>query len=424
MEIEPRAQQVAQQIVTVVNITRAALVHAEKSERRFLLMDLATNEGIQIYPLEEKDITHSVPDREILQRVLRHILDRLGPDTTIAWEVNNIPGLWVSFPIGDDQYWIVIERDRAERIPGIEWLGWGTAALLLSLIGAAMIVSFVNRPLSRLSRATLALSRGETPAPLPETGPEELRRVNANFNRMVSELARAESDRSLMLAGISHDLRTPLARLRLEIELSGVSDDAKQAIDGDLDQISRTIGQFMEYAKPTSDSASIVDISAPLREFLEREKTHTEALGGQVNFTIQPGLWTLVAISDLERSVSNLIENARRYGHTAGQEADISVDAYSRSGRVFIDISDRGPGIDPADASRMMRPFIRGSEARTDAGGAGLGLAIVNRLIQRNDGSLSLVPRSGGGLTCRITLPFKSSRAAANKPADKTAGKQ
>src|SRR5690606_32101329 len=159
----------------------------------------------------------------------------------------------------------------------------------------------------------------------------------------------------------------------------------------------------------------IVNIATPLSEFLEREKTHTETLGGRVNFTIQPNLWTLVALSDLERCVSNLIENARRYGHAPDENVDITIEAYSRSGRIFIDISARGPGVNPADASRMLRPFIRGSEARTDAGVAGLGLAIVNRLIQRNDGTLSLNPRKGGGLTCRISLPAKSNRGAQGK---------
>ncbi len=215
MEVEPRAQQVAQQIVTVVNITRAALIHSAPRERRYLLLDLATNEGIQVYPHEKSDLTVKLPGRQVLQRVEEQVIDRLGPDTTVAWEVNHIPGLWVSFSIDDDNYWMVVERDRAERVPGVEWLGWGATALLLSLLGAAVIVGFVNRPLSRLARATLALSRGETPHPLPESGPEEIRRVNTNFNRMVEELDRAEADRALMLAGISHDLRTPLARLRL-----------------------------------------------------------------------------------------------------------------------------------------------------------------------------------------------------------------
>lgn len=412
MEVEPRAQQVAQQIVTVVNITRAALIHSAPQERRYLLLDLATNEGIQIYPHEKDDITVRLPDRQVLQRVEEQVIDRLGPETVVAWEVNRIPGLWVSFSIDDDDYWMVVERDRAERVPGVEWLGWGAAALLLSLLGAAVIVGFVNRPLSRLSRATLALSRGETPPPLPESGPEEIRRVNTNFNRMVEELDRAEADRALMLAGISHDLRTPLARLRLEIELSGVSEASRDAVDEDLAQIDRTIGQFMEYARPSSAPDRNTNISELVSEMVERECSHTETLGGSLQVTITPNQWARIAAPDLQRVVGNLLENARRYGHKPDEAPHIDLTVSSQGSNVLIDVSDHGPGVKAEDVPRLTRPFTRGSDARTNAGGAGLGLAIVKRLLQRAGGTLNLLNRDGGGLTARITLPASSQKSA------------
>ncbi len=415
MEVEPRAQQVAQQIVTVVNITRAALVHSAPQERRYLLLDLATNEGIQVYPHEKDDITVRLPDRQVLQRVEDQVIERLGPDTVVAWEVNRIPGLWVSFSIDDDDYWMVVERDRAERVPGVEWLGWGAAALLLSLLGAAVIVGFVNRPLSRLSRATQALSRGETPPPLPESGPEEIRRVNTNFNRMVEELDRAEADRALMLAGISHDLRTPLARLRLEIELSGVSEASRDAIDEDVAQIDRTIGQFMEYARPSSSPDETNNISELVSDLIERERSHTESLGGILQANVTPNLWARIASADLQRAVGNLLENARRYGHTPDSAPRIHLSLTAQANNLLIEISDRGPGVKPEDIPRMLRPFTRGSDARTNAGGAGLGLAIVRRLLQRAGGSLNLLAREGGGLTARITLPASSQKLPDSK---------
>ena len=412
MEIEPRAQQIAQQIVTVVNITRAALVHSAPRVRRDLMLDLATNEGIQVYPRETTDKTQPIPDREILQRVAVYVIDRLGPTAQVVWEVNRIPGLWVSFAIDDDDYWVVIERDRVERAPGVEWLGWGAAALLLSLLGAAMIVSFVNRPLSRLARAAQALSLGEKPSPLPEMGPDEIRSVNASFNRMVEELDRAEADRALMLAGISHDLRTPLTRLRLELELSGLTEESRHAIDEDVAQLDRTIGQFMVYARPATTPDQVIDVSGLIADLADRERAHTELLGGTLTANVASDMKARVAPSDLERAVCNLVENARKYGHGDGRPVAIDLILHASQGNIHIDVCDRGPGIPAADVPRMLRPFTRGSEARTDAGGAGLGLAIVRRLLQRVGGTIELLPRPGGGLIGRVVLPAAPRNAA------------
>ncbi|GAB4741407.1 hypothetical protein OkiPb01309_02380 [Bordetella pertussis] len=179
MELGPRANQMAQRVITAVNITRTALVYSHTDERSKLLLDLATNEGIQVYPRELTDFTEALPDDDYWQRVAQHIRVRFGPETQIAWGVNQVPGFWVSFQIDQDLYWLVFEREQIGLTGGIEWLGWGATALLLSLVGAAVSVGFVNRPLSRLARAAQVLSRGETPAPLPEQGPLEIRDLNA-----------------------------------------------------------------------------------------------------------------------------------------------------------------------------------------------------------------------------------------------------
>lgn len=407
MEIEPRAHQTAQQIITAVNITRAALVYSAPIRRRFLLLDLATNEGIQIYPRDPGDRKQPLPPESTLQRVAHEIRAQLGPATQVMWEVNDMPGLWVSFSIDNDDYWVVLERARTERRADVQWLGWGMAALLLSMLGAGVIVGFVNRPLSRLARATQTLSRGETPAPLPEeTGPDEIRSVNASFNRMVSELDRTEADRALMLAGISHDLRTPLARIRLEIEMSPMTDGARSAIDDDMAQIDHTIGQFMEYARPATPPDEAIDISGLINELVTRERQHTESRGGQLEAVIEPGLLVRIVPSDLQRVLTNLVENARKYGHAPNVPVKLTIVLHTQGSNVVIEVSDRGPGISATDLPRLGRPFTRGSQARTDAGGAGLGLAIVRRLLAPAGGSLALTERPGGGLTVRIVLPL------------------
>ena len=188
--MEPARQPDGAAVITAVNITRTALIYSHDGERSKLLLDLATNEGIQVYPREVTDYAEALPDDDYWQRVAQHIRTRFGPETQIAWGVNQVPGFWVSFQIEKELYWLVFEREQIGLTGGIEWLGWGATALLLSLVGAAVSVGFVNRPLSRLARAAQVLSRGETPAPLPEQGPLEIRDLNASFNRMARTCAR------------------------------------------------------------------------------------------------------------------------------------------------------------------------------------------------------------------------------------------
>ena len=406
MESGPRADQMAQRVVTAVNITRTALVYSQSEERSRLLLDLATNEGIQVYPRELTDFAEPLPNEDYWQRVAEHIRFRFGPETQVAWGVNQIPGFWVGFSIDDDLYWLVFERERVGLTGSIEWLGWGATALLLSLIGAAVSVGFVNRPLSRIARAAQVVSRGDTPPPLPENGPREIRDLNASFNRMARDLRQTEADRELMLAGISHDLRTPLARMRLEIEMSGVSEEARQAIDEDLGQIDHSIGQLMEYARPAGTPPQLAtDISQVMQELADRERYQVEAQDGDLTLSIEPGLRARITALDFKRILSNLIENARRYGRSSNGRLDLELVLKAEGDWLAIEVSDRGKGIDEMDVERLLRPFSRGEAARTGVSGAGLGLAIVERLLKHVGGQLTLIPRTGGGLTARIEIP-------------------
>ena len=406
MSIEPQARDIADQIVTAVNITRAALVYAAPIRRRYLLMDLATNEGIRIYPRNPADRTEPMPDTALMQWVAIEINRQLGPDTQIKWSVNQLPGIWVSFSLNNDSYWVVLERTRAERTDGAQWLGWSLAALLLSLSGAALIVGFVNQPLTRLLRATQALARGEQPEKLPEDrGTDLIRDVYASFNRMVSDLDRAESDRNLMLAGISHDLRTPLARIRLELEMLPLPDEARAGIEADLSQITHILRQFMDYVQPTGYRPTVLEASNALSSLVDRERERIEAMGGRLHARIDPGLVVCMDIGDLQRVVSNVIDNARKYGRHEGEPPLLDISARRDGDFVRIELCDRGPGIPETEHEAILRPFVRGTEARTNTGGAGLGMSIVQRLVRSGGGQIQLRNRDDGGLCVTLLLP-------------------
>ncbi len=405
-ERTPRAQQIAQTIVSVVNVTRSALIHSDPAKRADLLADLASNESIRIYPLEPSDVVEPLRETESNRLMLDYVRARLGRETRMVRDVNGRSGLWVSFSIEDDDYWVAFERDRIEAVAGLQWIGWGAVALALSLVGAVAMSRLINLPLKRLATAALVIGEGGRPAPLPEKGPREIRDANASFNAMVEDLARIEADRVLLLAGISHDLRTPLTRLRLEAELSIADDEARQAIQADVEQMDAIINQFLDYARPLDGARTFDDLDLAS---LARETMADFANDPQlaIETDLEPTAPVRADRTDLRRVLFNLVENARRYGRTPGTDR-VELTVRTRDQPPRIEVMDRGVGI-PADAiKRMKQPFTRLDPARGQANGAGLGLAIIDRIAQRHRARFELAPRDGGGLVARIVFGRKA----------------
>jgi two-component system, OmpR family, osmolarity sensor histidine kinase EnvZ len=405
VEREPRAQQMAAQVISIVTITRAALTHSAPDSRRELLFDLASNEGIRIYPLEESDTVEPAADTGLMPVLAAHVKAQLGKDTKFADAVNDVAGFWVSFHIDDDEYWLRLDRERIEGVSNIQWLGWGTMALILTLLGAVFISRLINQPLARITAATRAIAKGRYPEPLPEKGPTEIREANRSFNQMAADLNRIESDRAVILAGISHDLRTPLARMQLEVEMAKLPDEARTGMQSDLEQMDAIIGQFLEYAKPTgSGRAASVDLSGLLNDCV-REGERLADLN--ITADIAADVNVFGNATDLKRLINNLFENARRYGKT-GDSSRTEIDLLCRTegGNALIDISDKGPGVPEKEMEHLLRPFTRLDTARGQANGAGLGLAIVERIVKRHNGSLKLSNKPEGGLRIRIALPI------------------
>ncbi|MCX8115661.1 MAG: HAMP domain-containing protein, partial [Burkholderiaceae bacterium] len=309
-EREPRAQQIAQQVVSIVNLTRSALLYSDPATRRFLLSDLADDEGIRVVPLEPTDQVKPFPDIPLIGLVSKQVIERLGPDTRIAAEVNGIAGIWVSFEIDGDRYWVFIERDPLARDAGTQWVRWALASMLLSMLAAIAITGVVNRPLKRLSDAARELGAGRRPAPLPDAGPAEIRTVNASFNRMVGDLAKLEQDRAVLLAGISHDLRTPLARLRLELELNDLPESARAAMIDDIEQIDAIVAQFLDYARPAPQQArEDIDLSELVADVVSHARLD-ERDDVRIERRIAPGVRIAGYRTELARAIENLVGNA------------------------------------------------------------------------------------------------------------------
>jgi two-component system osmolarity sensor histidine kinase EnvZ len=402
-EREPRANQLAQMVVSVVNLTRAALVTANADKRHELLMDLSDREGIRVYPAEPGDQLLPSPDVPFAHMLNAEIRRQLGEDTRFASAIGDLRGFFISFHIDDDEYWVMLPRERVERQFPWQWLGWTALALLLSLAGAWLIVSRINRPLKALAAAAADIGKGKTPAPLPESGPVEIETLARSFNQMSQDLARLDADRALILAGVSHDLRTPLSRLRLSTEMSESDESLKQGMIADIGEMDSIIGQFLDFARTQSEEPlASTDVAALAREVVE----HQLHLGRAVQANIEPVPVQALRRMGIKRLISNLVDNAIAYG-----EKDVCVATRSEGGKLILEVLDRGPGIPPQEAERLKQPFTRLEQARSGKGGSGLGLAIVDRIARHHGGSFDLLAREGGGLVARVSLPLQESAA-------------
>jgi two-component system osmolarity sensor histidine kinase EnvZ len=405
LEFEPRAIQTAQQLASQVNLSRAALIHSDAIARTSLLKTMSDQEGVHIVPREPTDVFVPFGTDAIGRQIAQELTSRLGPGTVIASSVNTKPGLWIGFVINGDDYWLLTDQERFNPAGGKTWLIWLGVAGVLSLAGAALIARLINQPLKLLSFAASRVREGDFEASrLDEsvhTG--EIREVNIGFNRMAQRLAKIEQDRAVMLAGISHDLRTPLARLRLETEMSVTDLDARSHMAADIAQLDAIIGKFLDYARPEKEKLAPVVLADVVEACTYSYKAQADV---QIKVQLEDNLLVLADEVELGRIISNLLENARRYGKSADTGiARIQIAAISRNKWVLIKIRDHGIGVAQEQLTNLTTPFFRGEAARTAANGAGLGLAIVDKTVQRMGGVFVLNNAPSGGLSANIRLP-------------------
>jgi len=403
LEFEPRAVQAAQQTASLVNLSRAALQQADGINRVTLVKSLGANEATRVTPREPGDRWEPFAVDRFTRRVSEELRTALGPDAVVARSVNERPGLWVGFSIDRDRYWLQAEPAQTGPLSGDTWLIWIGIALAATLLGSVAIARLINQPLRQLSFAASRIRDGDLDSRLDEnTLTSEIREVNRGFNRMARELARVEEDRAVMLAGISHDLRTPLARLRLETEMSVHDEEAKRNMALDIDQLDAIIGKFMDYARPGETQLMPV----PVAQLIDREASALrDPAQIRITSSVAEDLTAMADETELGRVFLNLFENARRYGRgTYTGVAEVTVSAVKTGPWVIVSVRDHGPGVAPEKLAHLTTPFFRGDTARTAATGAGLGLAIVDKSMHRMGGTLELANATDGGLVAHLRL--------------------
>lgn len=314
----------------------------------------------------------------------------LGEESYVLWmSLESLPDSLIRIPLSELQ-----EEDFAPLFRN------SLVMALLIIAGGWLFIRLQNRPLLALERAAKGVGRGEIPAPLAEKGTSEIRSVTRAFNQMSKGIQALEEDRALLMAGISHDLRTPLTRIRLATEMMSPEDSyLAEGIISDTEECNEIISQFMDYLKPVNrDSFTEVDLN-DISQDLANSESNRHHLEIETSLSaLKPAFGSPIA---MKRAVSNLVVNAVRYGNgwvkiSTGMTADNKL--------CWVCIEDNGPGIPKDQVAKLFEPFTRGDTARGSEG-TGLGLAIVKRIVSQHNGSVVVNNRSEGGLKVQVSFP-------------------
>jgi two-component system osmolarity sensor histidine kinase EnvZ len=406
-EMEPRAESMAQEISTIVKYTKAAIQSAYPSTRLDLLQSLSKMSDVKIVPAYYFENIKPLPDEIFLSMVVKKIKQDLGEDTIVTLNHYDIPGIWVSFEIGDGLFWAVIPRNVFDRPFPWHWIGWGIVVFLVSISGAYFLTTRINKPLNLLINATSKLKKGLPFKKIPEDTATEFKEVTKAFNEMASNLAKSENERRFIMGSVSHDIRTPLTRMKLSLEmLPKKSAFLKESMDQDIDEINQIINQFLDFVRGFDDEPIS---SLNFGNFLTELKKQHAILGHDLKISkitrskdIPKNLFIDVRPLAFKRLFDNLINNGVKFSKS--NKIELVAKLYDE--KIEINVLDNGPGIPKDKREKLLEPFERLDQARGSIGGSGLGLAIANRIVMVHNGKLELINRRTGGLNVKLTFPL------------------
>ena len=333
------------------------------------------------------------------QELENQLRTELHEDIDVYFEFKPKPRLWIYIPSLKDVWVREPLLFFAQYNPFII-IAWIIGVPLMAIMAIIILVRQLNRPLKRLELAALRVAKGQHSTMLEtRRGPSEIRAVNAAFNHMTYDIQQATKDRTVMLAGISHDLRTPLTRLRLTAEIMADKDLAEGMIL-DIQDMDEILEQFISFMRDGSDETSeLIDVNQILSEVAAQFAAQT-----QIEFHPEPLPEILIRRLAIKRMVGNLVNNALRYG-----QAPIVLSAMEGRQHLIISVRDHGHGVVESQIPDLLQPFVRGDSARTTQG-TGLGLAIVSRIVKMHKGTLDIRNHPEGGLEVSVSLPLPKNR--------------
>ncbi|GGA14410.1 ATP-binding protein [Dyella caseinilytica] len=390
----PRVMEVAQLVATQVNMLDAALSQVPATDRDAYVARLNQVGALsaQLTEPPPDNFAYRTPLADLFIHEVRRNLAK-----GITLRLTSVPRLsiWVHLNISGERYWI---KFPVNALVPYRWL---TSALVLWLslalsaaLGALLIQRRINRPLRDIAGAAQNVGSGGRHARLPTYDASELAIVAKQFNAMLDNLEEMESSRTVMLAGISHDIRSPLAKLRLTLALDKHASELP--VGQYIDQIDAIIGQFIDFGRVGSDERMV---EGELNTLVEQLASGFAERGHAFALSLEPlPIWPFRPIA-MMRLVQNLMENAVKY---AG--AGLEVHTYMEHDSMVLAVLDAGPGLAEGDEARLLQPFTRGDVGRSNTSGSGLGLAIVDRVARLHGGYLQLIRRQPRGMEARVTF--------------------
>ncbi|WP_323840177.1 two-component system sensor histidine kinase EnvZ [Photorhabdus africana] len=312
----------------------------------------------------------------------------INTDSPILWLNSYLaPDIWVRVPLTE------IEQNQFSPIFRY------TLAILLLVFGCIWLyIRFQNRPLLEMEYAARQTGKGIMMPAVREAGSLEVRAAIRAFNQMSSGIKLLESDRTILIAGVSHDLRTPLTRIRLATEMMSREDAyLSESINKDIEECNAIIEQFIDYLRTGQEMPmEFCELNSILKEVISAENGYEQDI--ENHLSLNPITVNANPIS-IKRALANLLVNANRYGN-----GWIKVSSGQTNKFAWFQVEDNGAGIKQEDLPRLFQPFVRGERARSSSG-TGLGLAIVQRIIDAHDGKIEMGASPRGGLSIRVCIP-------------------
>ncbi|PQQ37356.1 two-component system sensor histidine kinase EnvZ [Photorhabdus laumondii] len=322
----------------------------------------------------------------------------LGGKADLRLEINtDSPILWLNSYLAPD-IWVRVPLTEIEQNQFSPIFRYALAILLLVFGCIWLYIRFQNRPLLEMEYAARQTGKGIMMPAVREAGSLEVRAAIRAFNQMSSGIKLLESDRTILIAGVSHDLRTPLTRIRLATEMMSKEDTyLSESINKDIEECNAIIEQFIDYLRTGQEMPmEFCELNSILKEVISAENGYEQDI--ENHLSLHPITVNANPIS-IKRALANLLVNANRYGN-----GWIKVSSGQTNKFAWFQVEDNGAGIKQEDLPRLFQPFVRGERARSSSG-TGLGLAIVQRIIDAHDGKIEMGTSLRGGLSIRVCIP-------------------